>query len=77
MFERMDADLVFTDSELSPGMKRLYADLRGIPCPKINPLPYTKSLFSEGVYNLRNTGVSNTMRTFKYYVTKKKRREGR
>lgn len=43
MFERMDADLVFTDSELSPGMKRLYADLRGIPCPKINPLPYTKA----------------------------------
>ena len=49
MFERMDADLVFTDSELSPGMKRLYADLRGIPCPKINPLPYTKSLFNEGI----------------------------
>ncbi len=77
MFERMDADLVFTDSELSPGMKRLFADLRGIPCPKINPLPYTKSLFNEGVYNLRNTGVSNTMRTLKYYITKKKRREGR
>ena len=77
MFERMDADLVFTDSELSPGMKRLYADLRGIPCPKINPLPYTKSLFNEGIYNLKNTGIRNTMRTLKYYVTKKKRREGR
>ena len=37
MFERMDANLVFTDDEVSPGMKRLYADLRGIPCPKINP----------------------------------------
>lgn len=77
MFERMDADLVFTDSELSPGMKRLYADLRGIPCPKINPLPYTKSLFNEGIYNLKNTGIRNTMRTLKYYITKKKRREGR
>lgn len=77
MFERMDADLVFTDSELSPGMKRLFADLRGIPCPKISHLPYTKSLFNEGIYNLKNTGVSNTMRTLKYYVTKKKRREGR
>ena len=77
MFERMDADLVFTDSELSPGMKRLYADLRGIPCPKINPLPYTKSLFNEGIYNLKNTGIRNTMRTLKYSDTNKTRREGR
>ena len=28
-------------------------------------------------YKPKNTGVSNTMRTLKYYITKKKRREGR
>ena len=77
MFERMDANLVFSDNEVSPGMKRLYAGLRGIPCPKINPLPHMKGLVGQGVYNLKNTGVVNTLFATKNYLVKRARREGR
>ena len=77
MFERMDADLVFSDNEVSPGMKRLYAGLRGIPCPKINPLPHMKGLVGQGVYNLKNTGVVNTLFATKNYLVKRARPEGR
>ena len=77
MFERMDADLVFSDNEVSPGMKRLYAGLRGLPCPKINPLPHMKGLVGQGVYNLKNTGVVNTLFATKNYLVKRARREGR
>ena len=77
MFERMDADLVFSDNEVSPGMKRLYAGLRGIPCPRINPLPHMKGLVGQGVYNLKNTGVVNTLFATKNYLVKRARREGR
>lgn len=77
MFERMDADLVFSDNEVSPGMKRLYAGLRGIPCPKINPLPHMKGLVGQGVYNLKNAGVVNTLFATKNYLVKRARREGR
>ena len=77
MFERMNADLVFSDNEVSPGMKRLYAGLRGIPCPKINPLPHMKGLVGQGVYNLKNTGVVNTLFATKNYLVKRARREGR
>ena len=77
MFERMDANLVFTDNEVSPGMKRLYAGLRGIPCPKINPLPHMAGLIGQGVYNLKNTGIANTFFATKNYLVKRNRREGK
>ena len=76
MFERMDADLVLSDDEVSPGMKHLFADLRGIPCPSINPIPHIKGLIKQGLYFLKNTGASNTLYVTKSYITKKRRREG-
>ena len=77
MLERMDANLVFSDNEVSPGMKRLYACLRGIPCPKIDPLPHIKGLFNQGFYSLKNTGFKNTAFMVASYFGKKARREGR
>ena len=77
MFGRMDANLVFTDNEVSPGMKRLFAGLRGIPCPKIDPLPHMVGLVKQGSYNLKNTGVVNTVFATKNYLVKRNRREGR
>ena len=77
MFERMDENLVFTDNEVSPGMKHLYANLRGIPCPKINSLPHMIGLIGQGVYNLKNTGVVNTLFATKNYLVKRNRREGK
>ena len=77
MFERMNADLVFSDNEVSPGMKHLYADLRGIPCPKIKSLPHIMGLIGQGVYNLKNVGVANTLFATRNYFAKKNRREGK
>lgn len=77
MFERMDENLVFTDNEVSPGMKHLYANLRGIPCPKINSLPHMIGLIGQGVYNLKNTGIVNTLFATKNYLVKRNRREGK
>ena len=77
MFERMDENLVFTDNEVSPGMKHLYANLRGVPCPKINSLPHMIGLIGQGVYNLKNTGVVNTLFATKNYLVKRNRREGK
>ena len=58
-------------------MKHLYANLRGIPCPKINPLPHMMGLIGQGVYNLKNTGVANTFFATKNYLVKRNRREGK
>lgn len=77
MFERMNEKLVFTDNEVSPGMKHLYANLRDIPCPKINPLPHMMGLIGQGVYNLKNIGVSNTLFATRNYLAKRSRREGK
>ena len=77
MFERMNADLVFSDDEVSPGMKRLYAGLCGIPCPKISSLPHIKGLFNEGFYSLKNTGLKNTAFMVASYFGKIAQREGR
>ena len=77
MFERMDAYLVFGDYEVSPGLKHLYANLRGSPCPKINSLPHMIGLIGQGVYNLKNTGIVNTLFATKNYLVKRNRREGK
>ena len=77
MFERMDPQLVFSDDEVSPGMKRLFANLRGVPCPKINALPHMAGLVRAGLYNLQNTGVSMTLFATVNYWKKRSSREGK
>ena len=57
MFERMNADLVFSDREISPGCKRLFADLRGLECPHIFKLAYVRVVLGHGFYNLENSVV--------------------
>jgi len=75
MFERMDADLVFSDREISPGCKRLFADLRGLECPHIDKLAYVRGLMGQGFYNLKNTGVVNTFFATTNYLKKHRARE--
>ncbi len=74
MFARMDANLVFSDPEISPGCKRLFAELRGIPCPPINHVAYVRGLIGQGIYNLTNTGIRNTLFATTSYFTKRKAR---
>ncbi|MBX9033654.1 glycosyltransferase family 2 protein [Gordonibacter massiliensis (ex Traore et al. 2017)] len=76
MFERMDSDLVFSDNEVSPGCKRLFAELRGIPCPPINKLAYAKGLVSQGLYNLGINGFSHTLYNVTTYLKKRSARTG-
>ena len=65
MFARMDPDLVFTDPDISPSMKAIFADLRELPAPAPDRLGYAKKLVREGVYNLKNTGPRMTLNTLK------------
>lgn len=76
MFSRMDADLVFSDPEISPGCKRLFADLRGIECPKIDTFAYVRGLIGQGLYNLRNTGLGYTLYATSNFLGKRKSRTG-
>lgn len=77
MFRRMDADLVLSDPEISPGCKRMFAELRGLPEPKISSVPYLWGLVKQGCYNLTNVGPSFTWHTMKDYFAKKGKREGK
>lgn len=77
MFERMNSELVLADPEISPGCKRMFLNLRGLPDQKISKLPYTFGLVKEGLYNIKNTGVSYTLCSTKNYFSKKSLREGK
>lgn len=76
MFARMDENLVFTDDEISPGMKQLFAELHGIPCPSINSWPYRMGLVKQGLYSMKNTGLGYTIYRTKSFFRKRNRREG-
>ncbi len=76
MFKRMDKKLVLSDPEISPGCKRMFAELRGLPEPSGSALPYIWSLVKQGCYNLKNVGPSFTWYTMKSYFAKKGKREG-
>lgn len=76
MFKRMDAELVLGDPEISPGSKRMFAELIGMPEPRISSLPYLWGLVKQGCYNLKNVGPSFTWYTTTSYFQKKNKRQG-
>lgn len=76
MFSRMDDALVFSDDEIPPASKRLYASLLGLPEPSVKKGPYLASLFRQGLYNLKNTGFKHTFATFTKYLRNRKARSG-
>lgn len=76
MFGRMDPDLVFSYPRISPGCRRLYAEVRGLPEPKVNHLQYGFNLVEQGVYNMRNVGVRGTLDSVSNYLKKYKKRTG-
>lgn len=77
MFERMNASLVLSDTEIPPGCKRMFAELCGLPEPRVSNVSYAWGLVKQGLYNLKNVGPSFTWYTMKSYFTKKDSREGR
>lgn len=74
MFERMDPQIVFSDSEIPAQLKQMFAESRGIECPHINPLPHLGKLIAQGFYSMRNIGIANTIATTKSYFSKRAKR---
>lgn len=70
MFSQMDEQIVMSDPKISPANKALYRQWRGLAPQQISPLPYYKSLVSEGLYSLRNTGVKNTFSTLVSFLSR-------
>ncbi len=77
VFDRMDDDLVFSESNISPGSKELYAQLKGVEMPNVNPLPYLAQVVRGGLYNISNTGPAMTADTLKAFVSAHAKREGK
>lgn len=73
MFERMNADPVFANPAIPPSGKRLFAQLRGLPCPtNLGKLPYLRTLATEGLYSLKNLGPANTLAAMRDFLRKPK-----
>lgn len=77
MFQRMDKELVFSDPEISPGCKKLYARVLGIECPKTSYAHYAKKLVDEGLYSLGNTGLKCTLKATTGYFKRRRARIGK
>lgn len=77
MFGRMDADIVMADPEISPGCKRLFAEIRGIEGPdKLEDVRYAAYLAKRAAHNVKNTGLQETLRTIGKYLRRRTAREG-
>ncbi len=78
MFARMDPEIVMSDLELAPGLKRLFAEVRGIEGPRVaDDARFSAYLAWRALKTLQNTGVKETARNVASYVRRRKRREGR
>ncbi|WP_165248592.1 glycosyltransferase family 2 protein [Adlercreutzia sp. ZJ141] len=76
MFNRMNPELVYQYPRISPGCRRLYAEVRGLPKPNVSHLQYASNLLEQGVYNLRNIGIYGTLDSLGNYLIKYRRRTG-
>lgn len=78
MFARMDADIVLNSDTVSPGAKRLFAEMRGLPTPKTSKLSYARKLVKSTFTNLQNAGPMETaLQVGNYLKTHSKRTGGR
>lgn len=74
MFARMDADMVLNSTNVSPGAKRLFAEMRGLPKPKIRKGPYLKRLVTSTFTTMKNNGPLAALYEINHYrVTHGKR----
>lgn len=77
VFERMDDALVFSEPNISPGSKELYAKLKGVDMPEVSAFPYMAEVVKGGLYNIVNTGPAMTLDTLKSFVAAHAKREGK
>lgn len=76
MFARMKPELVEAYPRISPGCRRLYAELRGMPAPKINHLQYIGNLVEQTIVNTRTIGLAPTLEGIGHYLSAYKNRTG-
>ncbi len=78
IFARLDDNLVFSETHISPGSKQLYAEIKGIDLPVNLPSTgYKKHVVHEGLYNLVNTGPGMFTDSLKGFLAARAKREGR
>ena len=62
MFARMRDRLVMVEPAIPPAWKRLYCEVKGLPQPSRNPLPYYTTLAAASLYSMRNIGPAETLK---------------
>lgn len=77
MFNRMDASIVLSSTTVSPGAKKLFAEIRGIEAPKTSNLAYMKKLVKSTVLNVQNNGVASTLEQVGHYLKTHGKRTGK
>lgn len=76
MFARMKPKLVERDSRISPGCRRLYTELLGVPDLKANHVQYLGSLIEQTIVNVRTIGPAVTLKSVEHYLSAYKKRTG-
>lgn len=61
MFDRMDDVLVFGNPHISTGLKRYYAEVKGVPMPRVNELAHLAVKLDSALYTLRNNGLQEAL----------------
>ena len=76
MFSRMDDDLVLSNPLVSPGQKKLYAQLKGLPEPRPSYGAYLVGLAGQGLYTIKNNGSSEALTSTTSYLRRRRARHG-
>lgn len=67
MCERMDADLVLVDPSISPALRRLFAQMRGLDEVGSNTPAYTAYMLRKGAHRLRINGIRATLQDMRRF----------
>lgn len=70
MFNRMNDELVFSETNIAPSWKSRYAQAKGLATEGFSKLPYLWSLAGVGLYNVANVGPTFTLRSMKGFLGK-------
>lgn len=77
IFSAMDAALVMDDARIKPAEKRLFAQMLGLPDPKISSIGYLPELAKQALYRLRTTGLRFTWLSVVDYLQRRRARVGK
>ena len=76
MFSRMDPLLVDRMGTVKPGVRRLFAEVRGLPAPDEHRVKYVASLVQQTMQDARTMGIAETARCVWGYFARYGKRSG-